>query len=82
MYTTARIYYTIEMGVMELRNDYPCYWAGAMSGKEFSRLEDASKAAHELGPWWRVIEHVETQKVVEKSPEYSRCSLPAAADGE
>lgn len=22
-----RIYYTIEVGVMELRSGYPCYWA-------------------------------------------------------
>lgn len=28
------------------------------------------------------IEYVEAQKVVEKSPGYSRCSLPAAAGGE
>lgn len=71
-----QIYYTIEIGAFEIGSEYPCYWMDALSGKEFSRLEDATREASELGcSWWRVVEHVKTSRVVEKSQRYSECSV-------
>lgn len=70
-----RSYYTIESGVFEIWSEYPCYWTNALSA-HFSKLEDAIAAAQRLGcQWWRVVEHIETDFVVAKSPMYSECCV-------
>lgn len=69
-----QIFYTIEVGAVEIGCEYPCYWTDALLGREFSNVEDAVTAAKELGcQWWRVVEHIETEAVVAKSPRYLKC---------
>ncbi len=71
-----RTFYTIEIGVIEMGSEYPCYWADALLGREFSKAKDAVEAAQVLGcEWWRVIEHIETESVVAKSARYLECCV-------
>lgn len=69
-------YYTIEIGAFEFWDEYPGYWIDALSGSQFSSAEEAITAARGLGcEWWRVVEHIETEAVVAKSPKYLECCV-------
>lgn len=71
-----RTFYTIEIGAVEIGCEYPCYWTDALSGSQFSKVKDAVEAAQGLGcQWWRVVEHIETEVVVAKSPRYLECCV-------